>query len=34
VLKIMSKMCISTVSSYAAAQAFEAVGLSQEFVDD
>ncbi|WTM65099.1 glutamate synthase large subunit [Humidisolicoccus flavus] len=33
VLKIMSKMGISTVGSYAAAQAFEAVGLSQEFVD-
>jgi len=33
VLKIMSKMGISTVSSYAAAQTFEAVGLSQEFVD-
>jgi glutamate synthase (NADPH/NADH) large chain len=33
VLKIMSKMGISTVSSYAAAQAFEAIGLSQEFVD-
>ncbi|MFZ7088664.1 glutamate synthase large subunit [Curtobacterium sp. RRHDQ10] len=33
VLKIMSKMGISTVSSYAAAQAFEAVGLRQEFVD-
>jgi glutamate synthase (NADPH/NADH) large chain len=33
VLKIMSKMGISTVSSYAAAQAFEAVGLSHEFVD-
>ena len=33
VLKIMSKMGISTVSSYAAAQAFEAVGLSREFVD-
>ena len=32
VLKIMSKMGISTVSSYAAAQAFEAVGLSKEFV--
>nr|WP_133766808.1 glutamate synthase large subunit [Amnibacterium kyonggiense] len=32
VLKIMSKMGISTVSSYAAAQAFEAVGLSAEFV--
>ena len=33
VLKIMSKMGISTVSSYAGAQAFEAVGLSAEFVD-
>jgi glutamate synthase (NADPH/NADH) large chain len=33
VLKIMSKMGISTVSSYAGAQAFEAVGLSHEFVD-
>ena len=33
VLKIMSKMGISTVSSYAGAQAFEAVGLSQAFVD-
>src|SRR4051812_119422 len=32
VLKIMSKMGISTVSSYAGAQAFEAVGLSKEFV--
>jgi hypothetical protein len=32
VLKIMSKMGISTVSSYSAAQTFEAVGLSQEFV--
>ncbi|KAA9086733.1 glutamate synthase large subunit [Microbacterium radiodurans] len=32
VLKIMSKMGISTVSSYAGAQVFEAVGLSQEFV--
>ncbi|MFC4244620.1 glutamate synthase large subunit [Gryllotalpicola reticulitermitis] len=32
VLKIMSKMGISTVGSYAGAQAFEAVGLSQEFV--
>ncbi|WP_292835885.1 glutamate synthase large subunit [Microbacterium sp.] len=32
VLKIMSKMGISTVSSYAGAQAFEAVGLSEEFV--
>ncbi|QYH36141.1 glutamate synthase large subunit [Salinibacterium sp. M195] len=33
VLKIMSKMGISVVSSYAGAQAFEAVGLSQAFVD-
>ncbi|MHB1235894.1 MAG: glutamate synthase-related protein, partial [Microbacteriaceae bacterium] len=33
VLKIMSKMGISVVSSYAGAQAFEAVGLSQDFVD-
>ncbi len=34
VLKIMSKMGISTVTSYAGAQAFEAVGLSQAFVDE
>lgn len=33
VLKIMSKMGISTVSSYAGAQVFEAIGLSREFVD-
>lgn len=33
VLKIMSKMGISTVASYAGAQAFEAVGLSTEFID-
>lgn len=33
VLKIMSKMGISTVSSYAGAQVFEAIGLSQTFVD-
>ncbi len=32
VLKIMSKMGISTVSSYAGAQVFEAVGLSKEFI--
>ncbi|MGO4103240.1 glutamate synthase large subunit [Leifsonia sp. YAF41] len=32
VLKIMSKMGISTVSSYAGAQAFEAIGLDQDFV--
>ncbi|GAA2024199.1 glutamate synthase large subunit [Agromyces tropicus] len=34
VLKIMSKMGISTIASYAGAQAFEAVGLSQEFIDE
>lgn len=33
VLKVMSKMGISTVSSYAGAQCFEAVGLSEELVD-
>jgi glutamate synthase (NADPH/NADH) large chain len=33
VLKVMSKMGISTVSSYRAAQIFEAVGLSQELID-
>lgn len=33
VLKIMSKMGISTVGSYAGAQVFEAVGLSREFID-
>jgi glutamate synthase (NADPH/NADH) large chain len=33
VLKIMSKMGISVVGSYAGAQAFEAVGLSQELID-
>ncbi|RNE66528.1 glutamate synthase large subunit [Cryobacterium tepidiphilum] len=33
VLKIMSKMGISTVSSYSGAQTFEAVGLSQKFID-
>jgi glutamate synthase (NADPH/NADH) large chain len=33
VLKIMSKMGISVVGSYAGAQAFEAVGLSQGLVD-
>lgn len=33
VLKIMSKMGISTVSSYSGAQCFEAIGLSQDFVD-
>ncbi len=33
VLKIMSKMGISTVASYAAAQTFEAIGLAQDLVD-
>ena len=33
VLKVMSKMGISTVASYTGAQVFEAVGLSQELVD-
>jgi glutamate synthase (NADPH/NADH) large chain len=33
VLKIMSKMGISTVSSYSGAQCFEAIGLSQELID-
>lgn len=33
VLKIMSKMGISTVASYAGAQAFEAVGLSEELIE-
>ncbi|MGW1181866.1 glutamate synthase large subunit [Streptomyces drozdowiczii] len=33
VLKVMSKMGISTVASYRGAQVFEAVGLDQAFVD-
>lgn len=33
VLKVMSKMGISTVASYRGAQVFEAIGLDQEFVD-
>ncbi|MCX9191148.1 glutamate synthase large subunit [Carbonactinospora thermoautotrophica] len=33
VLKVMSKMGISTVASYCGAQVFEAVGLSQELID-
>lgn len=33
VLKIMSKMGISTVSSYSGAQCFEAIGLSSDLVD-
>ncbi|MGB1796228.1 MAG: glutamate synthase central domain-containing protein, partial [Acidimicrobiales bacterium] len=34
VLKIMSKMGISTVASYTGAQVFECVGLSNEVIDD
>jgi glutamate synthase (NADPH/NADH) large chain len=33
ILKTMSKMGISTVASYAGAQAFEAIGLSKDVVD-
>ncbi len=33
VLKVLSKMGISTIQSYRGAQIFEAVGLSREFVD-
>jgi glutamate synthase (NADPH/NADH) large chain len=33
VLKVMSKMGISTIASYTGAQVFEAIGLSQELVD-
>jgi glutamate synthase (NADPH/NADH) large chain len=33
VLKVMSKMGVSTVASYTGAQIFEAIGLSQEVVD-
>ncbi len=34
VIKVMSKMGISTVASYTGAQIFEAIGLSQEVVDE
>ncbi len=34
VLKIMSKMGISTVGSYRGAQIFEALGISKELIDD
>ncbi|QKT11848.1 glutamate synthase large subunit [Rhodococcus sp. W8901] len=34
VLKVMSKMGISTVGSYTAAQVFEAIGLSHDVVDE
>ncbi len=33
VLKVMSKMGVSTVASYTGAQIFEAIGLAQPFVD-
>src|ERR1019366_1160916 len=33
VLKVMSKMGISTIASYTGAQVFEAVGLDQAMVD-
>ena len=34
VLKVMSKMGISTVASYRGAQVFECIGLSKEVIDD
>ncbi|HVY09009.1 MAG TPA: glutamate synthase large subunit, partial [Mycobacteriales bacterium] len=34
VLKVMSKMGVSTVSSYTGAQIFEALGLAQDVIDD
>ena len=34
ILKVMSKMGISTYQSYCGAQIFDAVGLAQDFVDD
>ena len=34
VLKVMSKMGVSTVASYTGAQIFESIGLSQELVDE
>ena len=33
VLKVISKMGISTIQSYRAAQIFEAIGLAKDFVD-
>jgi len=33
ILKVMSKMGISTIQSYCGAQIFEAIGLNKEFVD-
>src|SRR5207237_3435799 len=34
IVKVISKMEISTIQSYHGAQVFEAVGLSQDFVDE
>src|SRR6201991_4723771 len=34
VMKVMSKMGISTVASYTAAQAFEAVGINKDVIDE
>ena len=34
IIKVISKMGISTIQSYHGAQVFEAVGLSQDFVDE
>ena len=34
ILKVMSKMGISTVASYTGAQIFEAIGLAEEFVEE
>src|SRR5688572_31281828 len=34
VLKVMSKMGVSTVASYTGAQIFEAIGLAQDLVDE
>lgn len=34
VLKVMSKMGVSTIASYTGAQVFEAIGLSKEIVDE
>jgi glutamate synthase (NADPH/NADH) large chain len=34
VLKVMSKMGISTISSYTGAQVFEAIGIAQDVVDE
>ena len=34
ILKVMSKMGVSTLQSYTGAQIFEAIGLSREFVDE